>query len=75
MVNLMTENTPQPHSLLIHVEASRFSIAPYIAMLVCAQVHEPSWKNQDAALALAPVGRGEGQALFAIFDGERAQRR
>lgn len=41
-------------------------------MLVCQQVHDPSWKNQDAGLAIAPIGQGEAQALFAIFDGERA---
>lgn len=54
-----------------------FSIAPCLVhrprwrCWCVKQVHDPSWKNQDAGLAIAPVGRGEGQALFAIFDGER----
>lgn len=48
---------------------------PRMVLMLAIQVHDPSWKNQDAGLVIAPLDRREGQALFAIFDGERVRRR
>ena len=44
-----------------------------MASVRASQAHDPQWKNQDAGLVIAPLDRREGQALFAIFDGEAAQ--
>lgn len=49
-------------------------VLPRMAPVRVSQAHDPLWKNQDAGLVIAPLDRREGQALFAIFDGEGAQR-